>query len=81
MLPKERVRAAFEHRSTDKVPVHHVGFSSEVATAIIGREAYVGGGIQQWREATAHWNGPDAHAAIPGAVLSRCRGLGSGGGQ
>lgn len=44
------------------VPVHHIGFSSDVASAILGREAYVGGGIQQWREAVAHWNGHDAHA-------------------
>ena len=62
MTPRERVLAAFRFEKTDKVPVHHVGFSSDVASALIGREAYVGGGIQQWREATAHWNGPDAHA-------------------
>jgi len=62
MTSKERVLAALRFEHTDKVPIHHVGFSSDVATVLIGREAYVGGGIQQWREATAHWNGPDAHA-------------------
>ena len=62
MLPKERVQAAFEHRPTDRVPVHHIGFCSEVASALLGREAYVGGGVQQWREACALWKGPDAHA-------------------
>lgn len=61
MLPKERVRAAFEKAPTDRVPVHHVGFSSQVASMILGREAYVGGGIQQWREACALWQGEDAH--------------------
>jgi uroporphyrinogen decarboxylase len=61
MLPKERVLAAFEHREYDKVPVHHISFSSQVASAILGREAYVGGGIQQWREACALWQGADAH--------------------
>jgi len=29
---------------------------------VLGREAYVGGGIQQWREACALWQGPEAHA-------------------
>jgi len=62
MTPKERTLATFAHRPADRVPVHHVGFSSGVASAILGREAYVGGGSQQWREAMAHWQGPDAHA-------------------
>ena len=63
MTSKERVQAAFEKREVDKVPVHHLGFSSEVASALLGREAYVGGGIQQWREARALWEGEDAHQA------------------
>ncbi|MFH0965705.1 MAG: uroporphyrinogen decarboxylase family protein [Planctomycetota bacterium] len=62
MLPKERVRGAFEKRRTDKVPIYQSGFSSRVASAILGREAYVGGGIQQFREARALWDGEDAHA-------------------
>jgi uroporphyrinogen decarboxylase-like protein len=44
------------------VPIHHIGYSSDVASALLGREAYVGGGIQQWREATAYWRGEEAHA-------------------
>ena len=66
MTPKERVIATLQHQPTDAVPVHHVGFSSDVASALLGREAYVGGGIQQWREAVAHWNGADAHAEFVG---------------
>lgn len=62
MTSKERVMAALRLEKTDKVPIHHLGFSSDVASALLGREAYVGGGIQRWREAVAHWNGPDAHA-------------------
>jgi len=62
MTSKDRVCAAFEHGAPDKVPIHHIGFCSEVASALLGREAYVGGGIQQWREARALWDGPDAHA-------------------
>ena len=61
MTPKERVLATFEFESTDKVPIHHLGFSSQAASYILGREAYVGGGIQQWREAKALWEGEDAH--------------------
>jgi uroporphyrinogen decarboxylase len=60
--PAECVRAAFEHRSQGLVPVYHAGFSSAAAGVLLGREAYVGGGIQQWREAMALWQGPDAHA-------------------
>lgn len=62
MTPKERVEAVLEGRAPDKVPVGHISFSSRVASAILGRDAYVGGGINQWREADALWNGPDAHA-------------------
>jgi hypothetical protein len=61
MQPRQRVLAAFKKQPTDLVPIHHLGFSSSVASALLGREAYVGGGIQQWREATALWAGPDAH--------------------
>ncbi len=61
MTSVERVAAAFEKRETDRVPVYHISASYEVASALLGREAYVGFGIQQWREATALWNGPDAH--------------------
>jgi hypothetical protein len=55
------VQAAFEKRETDKVPVGHISSSSQVASALLGRDAYVGGGKQQWREARAHWQGEDAH--------------------
>ena len=61
MTPRERVQAAFEKRETDKVPVCHISSSAEVASALLGRDAYVGGGKQQWREAAAHWQGEDAH--------------------
>lgn len=62
MTPKQRVLAAFEHQPTDRVPVFHAGFSSWAGSIVLGREAYVGGGIQQWREAAALWAGAEAHA-------------------
>jgi acetyl-CoA C-acetyltransferase len=45
----------------------HGSFSSRIASAILGREAHVGGGMQQYREAVAVWNGRDAHAEFLGA--------------
>lgn len=61
MIPKERIIAALEHKPTDRVPIYHCSISSRMASLVLGREAYVGGGIQQWRESAAMWNGPEAH--------------------
>ena len=61
MTHKERVDRAFRHEPTDKVPLYQAGFSSAVASHVLGREAWVGGGIQQFREARALWEGPAAH--------------------
>jgi hypothetical protein len=61
LTSRERVLAAFQHKPTDKVPIHNIGFSSRIASIILGREAYVGGGVQQWREAKALWEGDEAH--------------------
>ena len=61
MTSRERVLTTFERKPTDKIPVHHIGFSGYAASVILGREAYVGGAIQQWREMKALWDGPDAH--------------------
>jgi hypothetical protein len=61
MLPKERVAAAFRHEPTDRVPIYQAGFSSRAASFVLGREAYEGGGIQQYREACALWAGGTAH--------------------
>ncbi len=63
MLPKERVAAIFEHKPADKVPIYMGSFSSRTASAILGRpNACVGGGINQFYESKALWEGPDAHA-------------------
>jgi len=61
MLPIERVLKTFSHEIPDVVAVHHIGFSSRAASHVLGREAYVGGGIQQWREAVSRWEGAEAH--------------------
>ena len=61
MTSRERFFEAFAGRPTDRIAVAYIGFSSRAASQVLGREAYVGGGVQQWREATALWNGPAAH--------------------
>ncbi|MFH0795737.1 MAG: hypothetical protein V2A65_01605, partial [Candidatus Omnitrophota bacterium] len=57
MNPKERFEAVLLKKKTDKIPVNHRGFSSKAASYILGREAYVGGGIQQWRESKSLFEG------------------------
>lgn len=54
---KERIERTFNKKRTEKVPINHRGFSSKVASHILGRESFVGGGIQQWREAKSLWEG------------------------
>lgn len=64
MTGKERIMAVLEGGGggePDRAPIMHISFSSRVASEILGRDAHVGGGMQQWREAAALWNGPDAH--------------------
>jgi uroporphyrinogen decarboxylase len=62
MNSKERVDAVFDGRTPDMVPIGHMSISSRIASEILGRPAYVGGGMNQWREADALWKGPDGHA-------------------
>jgi len=61
MTSSERINAAFAFEKADRIPVYHLGLSSEIASKILGHEAYIGGGIQRWREATALWAGQEAH--------------------
>jgi len=61
MTSKQRVRAAFEKKESDRVPIYLGSISSRVASLVLGREAYVGGGIQQYRESKALWEGGGAH--------------------
>jgi hypothetical protein len=61
MLPLQRVLATFAQEPVDMIPVHHISFSSKAASYVLGYEAYVGGGIQQWREATSFLEGREAH--------------------
>lgn len=62
MTSKQRVLAAFGCQDTDRVPIYMGSISSRVASAALGRDAYVGGGMQQYRESKALWDGEGAHA-------------------
>ena len=61
MKPYERVDAAFSHQPPDRVPIYQAGFSSKVGSYVLGREAFVGGGMQRYREAVSLWQGDEAH--------------------
>ena len=58
-----RVLMAYTKQKSDCVPIYCGSVSSRIASHYLGHEAYVGGGVQQWREARVLYDGPDAHAA------------------
>ncbi len=57
MTGKERVMATFEGGEADRVPIYCAGLSSRIASHVLGREAFVGHGMQQYRESVARWEG------------------------
>lgn len=61
MTGTERVEATFEGRTPDKVPIYAAGLSCRIASHVLGREAWVGHGKQQYRESVALWEGEQAH--------------------
>lgn len=73
--------AAFRGEPADRVPIYHTGCSSRAASHILGREAFVGGGIQRWRESVALWNGPAAHREFLQRSLQDARDLTAATGQ
>ncbi|MGI5818452.1 MAG: uroporphyrinogen decarboxylase family protein [Armatimonadota bacterium] len=57
MTGKERVMATFEGREFDRVPIYCAGLSCRIASHVLGREAFVGHGMQRYRESVARWEG------------------------
>ncbi|MFW5867863.1 MAG: uroporphyrinogen decarboxylase family protein [Armatimonadota bacterium] len=57
MTGKERVMATFEGREFDRVPIYCAGLSGRIASHVLGREAFVGHGMQRYRESVARWEG------------------------
>jgi hypothetical protein len=80
MTARERVACAFDKRPCDRVPIYQAGFSATVASSILGREAYVGGGRAQYLEARALWEGEAAHQEFLARTwqdgVDLCRALG-----
>ncbi len=58
---KQRIRAAFDHRQTDRVPCFEQSIASDVASEIFGREAFTGTTYVHYQEARAWMDGEDAH--------------------
>ena len=59
--PKDRIRAAFEHRELDRIPVSEQSVASDVASEILGREAFTGTTYLHYQEAAAWMAGEQAH--------------------
>jgi len=57
----ERIRAAFAHREGDRVPVFEQSVASDVASEILGREAFTGTTYLHYQEAVAWMRGEAAH--------------------
>lgn len=57
----QRSMAAFSKTKSDYVPIYCGAISSRVASAVMGRTMYVGGGIQHYRESLARFQGEQAH--------------------
>ena len=59
--PKERIRAAFAHTEGDRVPLFEQSFASDVASEILGRQAFTGTTYLHYQEACAWTKGEEAH--------------------
>ncbi|MBW7996372.1 MAG: hypothetical protein FVQ81_07375 [Candidatus Glassbacteria bacterium] len=57
---RKRILTAFDHQPTDRVPRFDQTVTMEVASAVMGREALVGGGTLRFREVEATFRGPDS---------------------
>jgi len=58
---KRRIRAAFDHRQPDRVPCFEQSIASDVASEILGREAFTGTTYLHYQEACAWMRGDAAH--------------------
>lgn len=57
MKGRDRILAAFAHQMPDKVPRFDQTITMEVASAVMGREMFVGGGSLRFREVEARFLG------------------------
>ena len=64
MTKRERIWAAFEHRQADCVPAFDQAVASDVASEILGRQAFTGTTLLHYQEACAWMRGDAAHDAF-----------------
>ena len=62
MNGRERIAAAFAHRESDRVPIFEQSVASDVASEILGREAFTATTYLHYQEADAWMRGEAAHA-------------------
>lgn len=62
MNGKQRIQAAFAHQPTDRLPCFEQSIASDVASSILGREAFCGTTLLHYQEAAAWMRGDEAHA-------------------
>ncbi|MCX7597460.1 MAG: hypothetical protein N2512_01140 [Armatimonadetes bacterium] len=61
MTNRQLFVAAFGGKATERVPVHEQGIASDVASKILGREAFTGARMLHYQEAVWAVRGPEAH--------------------
>lgn len=61
MNSRDRIQAAFEHREGDRVPLFEQSVASDVASEILGYEAFTGTTYLHYQEAAAWMQGEAAH--------------------
>ncbi len=62
MTNRQLFLAAFGGKATERVPVYEQAFASEVASKILGHEAFTGARMLHYQEALWALRGPEAHA-------------------
>ena len=66
---RRRILAAFDHQPVDRVPRFDQTVSSNVASAVLGRDLLVGGGSLRFAEVEARFKGPESAAEFEGRLL------------
>ena len=61
MTGRERILAAFQCGPTDRVPIFEQSVASDVASEILGRDAFTGTTYLHYQEAVAWMRGEKAH--------------------
>jgi len=69
MNSEERVRAAFQHREADRVPVYEQTVCCRITSEMMGRRMRTGGGRIRWEETAARWESEEAWKDYVGRLI------------